>query len=382
MPRLLLLTPDFPPRRGGVARYLDAFASFFRDSITVVAAPEIGSEAFDASCGYRVVRTQLVVKWFWPRWIPMFAELVRRSDEYDIAVVSHVLPSGTAAWIASHFTKRPYVVIVHGLDVGLAKRHPWKRLLAGVVLRDAKGVIANSKALERDVRESFRVERTVVSYPPLRTNGWLGVGTPPGGPQRSEDTTGGETPRQDPFGLRLLTVSRLVRRKGHLRILAALKLLRDSGRGEAVSGYRIVGAGDMEGAMRETIDEFGLSDLVTFMREVSDDELGQLYEWADLFVMPTSANGADREGFGMVYLEAASYGVPSLASNLPGVDEAVIDGDTGVLVSDGDVNALAGTIFRLHADRTELSRLGANARERAARDFTVEKSFGPLLKLL
>ena len=66
----------------------------------------------------------------------------------------------------------------------------------------------------------------------------------------------------------------------------------------------------------------------------------------------------------------------------PGVDEAVIDGDTGVLVSDGDVNALAGTIFRLHADRTELSRLGANARERAARDFTVEQSFGPLLKLL
>ncbi|TAK03741.1 glycosyltransferase family 1 protein [Patescibacteria group bacterium] len=365
MPRLLLLTLDFPPTRGGVARYLDALASHFRDTITVVAPREAGARAFDASCGYPVVRRTLIRRWTNPRWFPAVWQLIARKGSYDVAVVSHVLPIGTAAMIAKAFTDKPYAVIVHGMDLALAARNPWKRWLARCVLRGAKLVVANSRATEREARETFEAENVVVAYPPLR-------GTDLPMPLLAKEGIA---------GLRLLTVSRLVSRKGHRRVLDAIKALRDAGRGDVVSAYRIVGAGPMEGELRRAARELGLDNVVTFLKEVSDEELGQLYEWADLFVMPTSGEGADREGFGMVYLEAARHGVPSIASRLPGVDEAVLDGKTGVLVPDGDVAALADAIARLKADTKCRHDLGSAARERAMRDFTPDQCFQPLKSL-
>lgn len=374
MSRLLLLTLDFPPRRGGVARYLDAFASYFRDQVTVVAPPEPGAIPFDAACGYRVERRSLISRWTNPRWFPAVWQLIARKSSYDVAVVSHLLPVGTAAMLARLVTDRPYVVIVHGLDVGLAKRTPWKRWLARCVLRGAKLVVANSRALEKEVREEFDVGNAIVAYPPVRiTDPTHALPLLRGG------VAGHDTSRE---GLRLLTVSRLVPRKGHRRVFEAIKALRDSGRGNAVSAYRIVGAGPMEDELRRFTRELGLDGSVTFLKAVPDEELEQLYGWADLFVMPTSTDGADREGFGMAYLEAARHGVPSVASRLPGVDEAVLDGKTGMLVGDGDVSALADAIARLHADPRLRQGLGAAARERVLRDFTPERSFAPLKALL
>lgn len=363
MSRLLLLTLDFPPRRGGVARYLDALASYVRDDVTVVAPPEPGAFSFDAACGYPVERRTLLAKWVNPHWAPAVWQLIARKASYDVAVVSHVLPMGTAAMVAQAFTHKPYAVIVHGMDLALAGRTAWKRWLTRCVLRGAKLVVANSRALEKEVREAYDVETAIVAYPPAHAPGPL-------------------VAKQDASGLRVLTVSRLVARKGHRRVLEAIKRLQGTGKGDAVSAYRIVGAGPMEGELRRYVRELGLDASVTFLRDVPDEELEQLYEWADLFVMPTSAEGGDREGFGMVYLEAARHGVPSVASRLSGVDEAVLDGKTGLLVPDGDVSALADAIARLQADTRLRRELGRAAHERVAREFTPEKSFATLKALL
>jgi glycosyltransferase involved in cell wall biosynthesis len=133
----------------------------------------------------------------------------------------------------------------------------------------------------------------------------------------------------------------------------------------------------MEQAIQDEVKRLGLEQIVRIETDADDAAVVAAYESSDLFVMPTVGNTADREGFGMVYLEAASFGVPSIASDVPGVDEAVIDGETGLLVADGDHAALVAAIRKM-ADPELRARLGENAHLRAHRDFKPSECFGKL----
>jgi len=367
MSKLLLLTLEFPPQIGGIAQYLDAFASSFRDSIEVVAPPMAGASGFDAAAGYCVVRKQLLWRWLWPRWKKMVLYLLWHRRLYDKVVVSHVLPMGTAAWLAKHVTRRPYIVIVHGMDVGMAKKNPWKRRVAGWVLRGAELVVTNSRALERDVQTGFDVLHTQVVYPCVKS-----VDTPPCPPLGKWGDVG---------VLTLLTVARLVSRKGHCRVLEALAKLKRQHQLPNVR-YRIVGDGPERHAIAREIQRLGLQEIVRMEPGVSHGALAETYASSHVFVMPTVRDGADREGFGLVYIEAAQYGVPSIATDQPGVDEAVLDGKTGLLIPDGDISALAEAIHRLLTDRALREQLGAAGRERVQAEFTAEHQFSALKRYL
>lgn len=86
-------------------------------------------------------------------------------------------------------------------------------------------------------------------------------------------------------------------------------------------------------------------------------------------VMPTLDESSKRsiEGFGIVYLEAAFFGIPSIASNVGGTPEAVIHNKTGIIIS--DISELYNTLKDLLADKIQLDELGANAKSRAENDF-------------
>lgn len=276
-------------------------------------------------------------------------------------------------------TGTPYVVIVHGMDVGLAKTRRMKRIVAGMVLRGAKVVVTNSLALEREVRDEFGVNRTVVVYPTvsLRADGGGGTGLPsPGaGISRTSEDDGMFRSRGP---ISLVTVARLVPRKGHLRVLDAIKLLRHAYPDLSIR-YTIVGDGPYFETINRQILELGLDDRVTIVRNASDAQLDGHYSASELFVMPVVADAVDREGFGMVYLEAALRGVPSIATNMPGVDEAVLEGVTGVLVKDGDIVALADAVYRLAMGDEERRTLGEAAKRRAVEEFSAERQFEKLV---
>ncbi len=347
------MTLDFPPRVGGVARYLESLAEYFRDEIKVIAPPDGESAAV-----YPVERMDLLYRWFWPRWFKAVWILISQRETYDTVIVSQLLPLAAAAHVASFWTRKPYVVIVHGMDVGLAKRNVRKHALAGHVLRRAKLVIANTNALEREVRDTFGVDRSVAVHPCV---------TMPSKPPAAHSAPG---------TLRLLTIARLVSRKGHLRVLDALDLLRARGRLGGIT-YRIVGDGPMAGEITNRIDDLELNAVAAMEPSVPREALTDVYREADVLAMPTSAGTADREGFGLVYVEAAAVGVPSIATKQAGVDEAVVDGQTGLLVPDGDIEALADAIERLRDPETR-RRLGEAARKRAGEEYTCEKQFGKL----
>ncbi len=354
---LFLITHDFLPSRGGVARYLGLFAEYFQDRLQVVTGPLKPGAEFAHS--YPLKTTTLFYKWIWPHWLKTVFLLMQESRTYRCVVVSHVIPFGTAAMVAKWFTKKPYIVIVHGMDVRLAMRN--KRQLLGRVLSQAYLVVANSNALAQELQQTLGLTNILTIYPPVH-------------PSLLPATVVTHHTSSD---LRLLSVGRLVDRKGHERVLQALALLKMNGSLTSFR-YTIAGDGPMKEALISLSIELKIDSHVVFLGDVSDDVLTQTYQEADVFVLPIKDDPIDKEGFGMVFLEAAGFGIPSIATRMNGVDEAVIDGETGLLIEDGNIEELATTILTLATDEELRIKLGQAARARVLSTFSPKEQFSKL----
>jgi phosphatidylinositol alpha-1,6-mannosyltransferase len=354
--KILLITPDFPPMTGGVARYLKELCSYFKDDIEVLAEPHPQWQSFDPNAGCAIYRQPLLYKWRWPRWMKAVKYLKEYKDRYKLVITSHVLPFGSACMMAKKKTGTPYVVILHGMDVRLAQKSARKKRLATQVLKEAQLVVVNSKALAQEVAKIFGITQSLVVYPCV-----------------SEVK---EAASKNDGVFRILTVSRLVERKGHQHVLNVLARLRGMGRMDNFH-YDIVGAGPMESTLISMVTNLGLDSHVTFHGQVDDQSKNELYAAADTFVMPVENDPVDKEGFGLVFIEAAQHGVPSITSNISGVNEAVIDAQTGILLPDLDEEKLAGAILQLYTDAELRTQLGAAAKQ-YAEEFSCEKQLSKL----
>ncbi len=327
--KVLLATVDFPPQRGGVARYLGAIKDTFSDRVDVLYWPN-GA----------------------PKYLSLVWELYRRSKQYSAIWVSHIVPVGTAALCLKWFVNKPYVLFLHGMDVDLARRHPLRRWLARLIVKQADQVVCNSTALATEMHRFAGVEAHVV-YPTIHDDLVIAA-----------DLYAG---RRDPFHappIHAVTVARLVERKGHEKVLRAMKELPNI-------TYDIVGDGPERIQLEHKIHEFGLHDRVRIYTNVTDAELPNVYAAADVFVMPTTKTKTDREGFGIAYLEASLFGLPILATQQPGVDEAVLNGETGILIEDTH-EALVAALDQLSGDPGRREQLGKAGRAYVLSYFTRE----------
>ncbi len=164
----------------------------------------------------------------------------------------------------------------------------------------------------------------------------------------------------------LLTVGRLQLRKGHDRVIAALGAIHAEFPGLR---YLIAGDGAERGRLESLASEHGVRDLVVFLGPVTDEDLPRLYAACDVFLMPSRQIGADVEGFGIVYLEAAAVGKPTIGGRSGGVGEAISDGNTGFLVNGDDVGELAAAIRRFAASKELRLTMGAEGRRRVLAEF-------------
>lgn len=349
MPRVLLPTIDYPPARGGVARYIGAILKTYPDQVTLL-----------------TLKKKLKVG-------NVVLQFLFRARSYDSIWTHHILPIGTAAMIAKAFTKKPYVVFLHGLDFDLARHHLWKRDVAKRVLQQADRIVTNSEALASEVRAFVQSDRTpIVVYPTLEDQ-FIEVAKVPRKLGEKVNPSLRQGRGADEASIRLLTVARLVERKGHLKVLEALKELPEA-------TYHIVGDGPYFGTIAKAIKDLGLQDRVRISKNVSDEELPDVYREADIFVMPTTKTQTDREGFGIVYLEAQLFGLPVIATRHPGVDEAIRDGEGGLLIGDTS-HELVTAIQRLK-DPAVRSKFAARGRAWVEREFNREQQMYKLRELL
>jgi phosphatidylinositol alpha-1,6-mannosyltransferase len=136
----------------------------------------------------------------------------------------------------------------------------------------------------------------------------------------------------------------------------------------------IVGDGPERTKLERLVADLGLEEKITFFGGLRGDALHDRYRLCNVFVMPSKTMKDDVEGFGTVFLEAGLAGKPSVGTRSGGIPEAILDGETGILVEEGDVQELASAIKRILADANLGLRLGVGARTRVLSEFTWEKS--------
>jgi phosphatidylinositol alpha-1,6-mannosyltransferase len=162
-----------------------------------------------------------------------------------------------------------------------------------------------------------------------------------------------------PMGRTLLSVSRLVPRKGIDTVIRALRCLPPN------VAYRVVGSGSDLQRLRALARTEGVAQRVEFVGRVDASALADEYRGCAVFVQPSrrTAEG-ELEGYGLVYFEAAAWGRPVIAGRSGGEVDAVVDGETGLLVDGTSVDAVASAIGSLLGDPSRLQSMGAAGRRR------------------
>jgi phosphatidyl-myo-inositol dimannoside synthase len=345
-PRLLVLTPDFPPARGGIQVLSHRLAAGIEGFRTRVATSDsTGAAAFDAGAGVAVRRVRSDPRLGRGRNLALNAVAVGEALRFrpDVTLSVHIVTSPAAALI-SRVTGAPTVQYFHAKEIGAKPR------LAAFAARRARAAIAVSDYTARLVAATGATPAALSLIPP-------GVDLP---------AIAEPLPEPRPT---LLTIARLEDRyKGHDVIIRALPLIRAT---IPDVQWVVIGDGPLRSGLERLAAAHGVADAIRFLGAVDDGERNAWLRRARVLAMPSRLpdGGFAGEGFGIVYLEAGAYGKPVLAGNVAGALDAVADGETGLLVDPTDHLAVAAAATRLLGDRELAQRLGragsARARELA-----------------
>ena len=272
------------------------------------------------------------------------------SRDYDCAHFFFALPTGALAPFWARWTGRPYVVSLRGSDVPgydsgrvLAALHRMLRGPARSILAGASHVVANSDSLRDLAHRSF--PDTPIS---VITNGVS--------PTMFHPAPGDHTHER----LRLLSVARLVNRKGLQDLIRAMAHPRLS-----ACELKIVGEGRLQSGLKALARRSGVTDRVDFAGRLHGDSLARCYRRADCFVLPSLA-----ESFSMALLEAMASGLPVVAARTGGIPEIVEDGVNGRLVTPGNAEALAEGLAWMLESKKRRQRIGRANREKVCAGYS------------
>lgn len=251
-------------------------------------------------------------------------ELALKGGPFDVVFCGHLYLAPVVAAI-SRLISRPMWLQVHGVD---AWERPTRLLQAS--MEQAELVTAVSRYTRRRILQWARINPEQVKVLPNTMRF----------PIRTRDPSATVDPRwafaAKPY---ILTVSRIDKEdayKGHHRVLTVLGELR---RRHPDLQYVIVGDGDGRRDLEDCAKQAGVADAVHFVGHIETDELRSLLAAARAFVMPST-----KEGFGIVFLEAAAYGLPVIAGNIDGSVDALSEGASGTLIDPDDPAALCDAL--------------------------------------
>jgi phosphatidylinositol alpha-1,6-mannosyltransferase len=365
--RSLLLAASFPPALGGVETLLYQTNRRLEEPPVVlapapVAASDMRVRAVPTDLTSRVMYRQLWAAHPSLHYTRAFlGPALRAVRDTDPAVIQagHVYLA-PLAWLLAHRLRKKFVVYAYGQEVWRGGRPmglpALDARLRGGALRAADRVFVPGGFTARLLSDWEVAPDAIVPVP---------YGAEPRPVAAAHDPC------------TLLSVARLVPRKGIDMVIAAVARLAETARGsfrrtaastEVIPGdihYRVVGSGPDEGRLRRLASSLGMGDRVRFLGRLDDRALENEYQRCTVFVLPARRTvEGDLEGYGLVYFEAAAWGRPVIAGRSGGEVDAVVDGTTGVLVNGESPEEVACSIAALLDDRNRLEQLGAAGRRR------------------
>lgn len=361
---LLIINYEFPPvgGGGGIAAYYIARELSRKDyTVTVLTSHFKELRWYEEVEGIHVYRVPVMRKRrdycsvaemasFILTSFPMLLYLLFK-HRYDLIHIFFGVPSGPLGYIAKKLFGIPYLIRMGGGDVPGFRPFQYKRLytvlppVLKLLFRNAAFLVANSEGLRnmaKDVFPEFPIE--VI----------------PNGLDTHRFTNGNaRAPAEE---VRILFVSRLIKRKGLQFLIDAIPEVRKQVNYPFV--IKVVGDGPDEKALITQTEQLGIGEYFRFYGYVEHGKLPEYYLNADIFVLPSLA-----EGMPNVVLEAMGSGLPIVATHVPGSEELVKDGENGFVLPPRDSKALAQSLVTLINQRTLQEEMG-RCSKKIAQEYT------------
>jgi phosphatidylinositol alpha-1,6-mannosyltransferase len=370
--RIALLTDEFLPHAGGSRIYyynLFKRISTVGDEVTILTSKVLGWQEFDnkeQTQSFKIRRNFKSLRDLSYSQLPKIAGPMLTAGTFsvlhrpDVLHCGDLYPPGVIATILKKLFGIPFIAYCHGEDITLTDERRFQPKLRNMIYRSANAIIANGEfAVENLLRIGIKREKIHKITPGLDVS--LFYPEAPDAELRQIYRTDGE--------LVVMTVARLVSRKGHSRVIRALAKLSPD---VPSFKYIIVGRGPLDAELRALTVELNLQDRVVFAGFVADDQLNHYYNLADIVVMPNTGDEGDVEGFGMVFLEANAAGKPVIGGRSGGTAEAIIDKETGFLVDPSDDQELRSALYSMLTDSELRRRMGLAGLQRAQTEFSWE----------
>ncbi len=376
--KILLSSYDYPPRIGGVAKCSHALKEALnerKDTTIKVCAPQHSESSNCEKIPLESYLTKIRPDYTYPysarpEWA-FFSLLLskhRAIREWRPDFVLDLLwfPDGLASYLLSFLhPKIKYAVIVHGVEILEGKR-TWKKRIRKAFSPIKRKVFENAVAIfpvstfTRELLEKELKDGCDQSMPFRAKPFQNGVDSRSFCSLDSSPNTEEKNSNESPL---FFSLARLEDYKGIDKTIAALALLKQRGK---TFSYRVGGTGPDLPRLRKLAEDLNVQDQITFLGKLSDADVLREYQKCDAFVLLSRVDleAPNVEGFGLVYLEAALCGKPSLGPNEGGPTDAIVHEKTGLLVNPRKEEEIANALETFF-DRNICEQLGVAAKERA-----------------
>ena len=313
----LVITRTFPPELGGMQNLMWGLTRSLSklNLIKVFADYHENHEEFDKSVSFSIERVsgmKLIRKY---RKSYMINDYLEQNNNVECIIADH--------WKSLELikTKKKKICLIHSKEINHPKGSSLNKKVLSV-LNNVDHIVANSSYTKNLAIDLGVEEKKIVIINP-------GIDSVSEVPKKyldeAEDILKGKKNR-------LITVSRFDKRKNHEKVIMAIRNLKEI---YPDIIYTCIGYGDEEEKLKKLVIELKLEDQVTFLKDVPSDLKNALVAKSDIFVMPSIIYKKSVEGFGIAYVEAAQYGVPSVGGKDGGASDAIIHEKTG-LICDGN----------------------------------------------
>ena len=339
----LIVTRSFPPELGGMQSLMWGLTKELSKNFMIkVFADHIeGHKNFDEQASFSIERVG------GPKLLRKFRKAYLIDEFVKENKVKGIIADHWKSLEHLKSNKKKYCLI-HGKEINHAKGSGInKRLLK--VLNNVEKVIANSKytknlALELGVNQ----DKIMVINP--------GIDPTKDHDQKLLDKVESLLAVKSP---RLITVSRFDKRKNHEKVIMALRNLKQIYPNII---YICVGYGDEEENIKKLVKELNLETQVMFFKDISDDLKNALVAKSNIFVMPSIIHKSSVEGFGIAYVEAAQYNVPSIGGKDGGASDAIVHEKTGLICDGNNLEEIYSSINSILENKKYLG-YGKNAKD-------------------
>ncbi|MGB9838050.1 glycosyltransferase family 4 protein [Methanothermobacter sp.] len=367
--RVLIITPYFPPKSGGVEHYTYNISKGLVERGHKVTVITTDKEDYEESLhGIRVFRLKNRASISnTPLNLRIFREVSDKILDEKIHLVNAHMPVPFLADMAAIAAKRndtPFVLTYHNdvvKDSGLLKlaSRAYNNSLMKLTLKLSARIITPSPYVYKESTILRGYYDLIELIPPA-----VDPETYKPGNSNLREKYG--IPEDSKIVLFVGAMNRGHRHKGVDVLLRAFSKIEDE------DNYLVLaGSGDMIPEYRKLAESLSIADKAVFMGFVSENQLIDLYRTSDILVLPTLTIA---EGFGMVLIEANACGTPVIGSKVGGIKYVIRDGETGILVPPGDPVALADAITRILEDEELAARMGSNGRRMVMENYTWDKS--------